>query len=162
MLRISFLTIATTVLIAATLRAQPPGGMTALPGMGGLAPIRPLQLLNLDQQRELIETLVQSLSDPDPITKSYAAASLLKIGEPAIPAMLPALESPNLALKREVVKIIYFMGDLDAERKTTLLALTKEVRATDDPEFRRTAIMAISNLATTARVALPAPKKDKK
>jgi hypothetical protein len=54
------------------------------------------------------------------------------------------------------------MGDLDTERKTTLLALTKEVRATDDPEFRRTAIMAISNLAPTARVALPPPKKDKK
>jgi hypothetical protein len=65
-------------------------------------------------------------------------------------------------MKREVVKIIYFMGDLDTERKTTLLALTKEVRATDDPEFRRTAIMAISNLTPTARVALPPPKKDKK
>jgi HEAT repeat protein len=162
MLRISFLTIATTVLIAATLPAQPPPGTTALPGMGGLAPIRPLQLLNADQQRELIETLVQSLNDPDPTTKAYAASSLLKIGEPAIPAMLPALESPNLPLKREVVKVIYLMGDLDTERKITLLALTREVRATDDVEFRRTAIMAINNLATTARVALPAPKKDKK
>ncbi|HLW66879.1 MAG TPA: HEAT repeat domain-containing protein [Gemmataceae bacterium] len=162
MLRITFLTIAPAVLMAAALPAQPPPGMTALPGMGGLPPLRPLQILNMDQQRELIETLVQALGDPDPITKSYAASSLLKIGEPAIPAMLPALESPNLTVKREVAKIIYLMGDLDSERKVTLLALTKEVRTTDDPEFRRTAIMAINNLATTARVALPPPRKDKK
>ncbi|HEV3145706.1 MAG TPA: HEAT repeat domain-containing protein [Gemmataceae bacterium] len=163
MLRTSVLTIATTVLIAASLPAQPPSG-TAIPGMGALplGPSRPLQLLNLDQQRELIETLVQSLNDSDPMTKSYASAALLKIGEPAIPAMLPALESPNLPLKREVVKIIYLMGDLDVQRKATMLALTKELRATDDAEFRRSAVMAINNLAPMARVALPPPKKDKK
>ena len=161
MLRISLLTITTTALIAANLPAQPPG-TTALTGMGGLAPIRPLQILTFDQQKELIDVLVQSLGDSDPVTKSYASASLLRIGEAAIPALLPALESSNLPVKREVAKIIYLMGDLDVQKKVALVALVKELRATDDAEFRRTAIMAINNLSPMARVALPPAKKDKK
>ena len=161
MLRISLLTIATMALIAVSLRAQPTGS-TALPGMGGLPPIRPLQVLTFDQQKDLIDVLVQSLSDSDPTTRSYAAAGLLRVGEAAVPTLLPALESPNLPLKREVAKIIYLMGDLDAQRKVALVALVKEVRATDDAEFRHTAIMAINNLAPMARVALPPAKKDKK
>jgi len=168
MTRFALLTVTATVLVAANLPAQFPSTMQQ---PYDLAPSRPLQIFSPEQQKEVIDTLVQALHDSDPIIRSQATAGLLKIGEASVPSLLPLLESKDRLVKLDVAKIIFLMGDLDLHRKDALLALTKEVRTTDDAEFRRMAIMAMSNLAQAARVAIPPamrkdfmpqpPKKDK-
>jgi HEAT repeat protein len=154
MFRLATLTIAATLLIAANIPSQPPFDPDSA---------KQAQILSHEQQKEVIDTLVQVLSDSDPVMHSHAVAGLLKIGEAAVPSLIPLLESKDRAMKLEVAKIFFLMGDMELHRKEALLALTKEVRTTDDSEFRRMAVMAMSNLAQAARVTQsPGPMKDKK
>jgi HEAT repeat protein len=54
--------------------------------------------------------LIDRLSDRDVRLQRQAIESLVKIGAPAIPALLPAIGSENLTLQLNVVSILSDLG----------------------------------------------------
>jgi hypothetical protein len=66
-----------------------------------------------------ISALVEQLGDENGLVRQRARLNLAHIGKASVPALLKALESPNVHARREATKVV---GELRAESAATSLA----------------------------------------
>jgi HEAT repeat protein len=93
--------------------------------------------------------LIDRLSDPNVRLQRQAIESLVKIGAPAIPALVPAIKSDNLTLRLNVVSIL---SDLGAEAESAVPVLIQALQDNDE-QVRLYATLALGNIGIGARAA---------
>jgi HEAT repeat protein len=98
-----------------------------------------------------IPALIPLLSDAEYVVQLIAALTLGQIGEPALPALLPLLNSQDKWDRRSSAWALGFMENLPESSLPSLLPLLSNV----DPLVRSSTANAIATVAPPAQSALP-------
>jgi serine/threonine protein kinase/HEAT repeat protein len=101
-----------------------------------------------------VEKLLEALRDP--ASRWIAVVALGQIGptaQAAVPALVEALEDPELAVRWDAAKALGKMGPAAARAVPALAAVLHEQ---DDPIVRQRAVVALGEIGPAARSAVPA------
>ena len=98
-------------------------------------------VINLEKE---LSVLVQDLGDENGLVRQRARLNLAHIGRASIPALLEALESPNLQTRWEAIKVL---GELHAEAAAAPLA---NLLLDDDIGIRWSAMERLVRIGRTA------------
>ncbi|MBN2371872.1 MAG: HEAT repeat domain-containing protein [Vicinamibacteria bacterium] len=104
-----------------------------------------------DQQLE-IAALIKGLRSIDEDTQGKATADLVKIGEPAVPAVLPLLSDPDPRIRRTAATTLWGM---EAKGRGAVTQLA-DALSDEDASVRASVAMALSAIGPHAKSAVPA------
>jgi len=105
--------------------------------------IATLQLMARAGDREALDELIDYLSHDEPLIRLRARFALYAVGEPAIPALLKALDSPNSRLRAEAALVLGALRATVAREK--LASLLKD----ENQQVREAARYALNRLETS-------------
>ncbi|MBN2389679.1 MAG: HEAT repeat domain-containing protein [Anaerolineae bacterium] len=106
-----------------------------------------IALSALDDVRA-IDLLVQILADDDKAVRQKAVASLVRIGQPAIPALMEAAQSDQAPLRRQAILCLGNIGaKLDAPEP--IRAIILEALTDSNAQTRRQALKSLQGIAKT-------------
>ncbi len=89
--------------------------MSAAPVLGAPLPLQPITSMNNKKLSEAtISELIAMLNSSDGLIRHRAHHALLKIGEPAVEALINALGSPDDFLRWEAIKVLGQIGSVRA------------------------------------------------
>ena len=97
--------------------------------------------------------LVLKLRSPDATASGEAALELIRLGEPATPALVDLLRDPDPALRALAARTFWGMGARAGSEAVGPLA---EALADPDVSVRVSAAMALDNMGPAAAAAVPA------
>jgi HEAT repeat protein len=98
-----------------------------------------------------ITPLIEKLTVADPRIRRTAADALVKIGPPALPALITALQSADVTLRWTAASVLGDLGS-DAAEAAPILALAIQ---DPDPQVRLYAIIALGDIGPAAATAIP-------
>jgi HEAT repeat protein len=98
-----------------------------------------------------ITPLIEKLTVADPRIRRTAADALVKIGPPALPALITALQSADVTLRWTAASVLGDLGS-DAAEAAPILALALQ---DPDSQVRLYAIIALGNIGPAAATAIP-------
>lgn len=99
-----------------------------------------------------VAALIEDLKGADKDKSGQANLALIRVGAPAVPAILELLATTDPRLRSLALSTLWGMG-AKAEAGVPVLA---ETLADPDPEMRNAAAMALANMGATAAPAVPA------
>jgi HEAT repeat protein len=99
-----------------------------------------------------IAALVKALRSTDEDKQGKATADLVKIGEPAVPAVLPLLTDPDPRIRRTAATTLW---GLEAKSRGAVSHLAKAL-SDEDASVRASVAMALSAIGPEAENAVPA------
>jgi len=95
-----------------------------------------------------IASLIEKLKTNDEMELDAAINKLRKIGEPALPALMEALQDKNLQVRRSAADVLRQIG------RPAIPALAKALK-NSDANVRRSAAYALGKMGAEAKTALP-------
>jgi hypothetical protein len=99
-----------------------------------------------------VGALVEDLKGPDREKSGRANLALIRVGEPAVPALLELVGTGDPRLRHLALSTLWGMG----ERAKTAVPFLADVLSDPDPEIRNGAAMALENMGPAAEAAVPA------
>jgi HEAT repeat protein len=102
-----------------------------------------------------IAALLDLLLREDRVTGNSCAYALVEIGEPAVPALVQALESKTTAREYAVIAL----QEAGPPAKAAVPALIRRLQEDDDPHVRSPSAYALGRIGPAAKAALPALTK---
>jgi HEAT repeat protein len=99
-----------------------------------------------------VPALIQDLKGPDREKSGRANLALIRVGEPAVPAILELVQGSDPRLRSVALATIWGMG----ERAKSAAPVLGETLSDPDPEIRNAAAMALENMGPAAAAAVPA------
>ena len=135
----------------AKLIKTPKGGEPVLSAVERRTPANPVALASFEQ--ELLPARSVPLKPLEHLTEQETAADALgRIGAPAVPALMQALQSADVQVRVKAADVLGRMGP-DAND-----AVPELIRLLDDPDerVRKTATRALGRIGPSAQSAVPA------
>ncbi len=97
--------------------------------------------------------LVEKLKSPDATVSGAASLELIRLGEPATPALAYLLHDPDPALRALAARTFWGMG---AKAGSAAVSVLAEALGDADASVRLGAAMALENMGPAAAAAVPA------
>jgi HEAT repeat protein len=99
-----------------------------------------------------VAALIEDLKGPDREKSGRANLALIRVGEPAVPAVLELLASSDPRLRSLALSTLWGMG----EKAKTAVPTLAEALSDPDPEIRIGAAMALANMGPAAEAGVAA------
>jgi len=98
-----------------------------------------------------VGSLIEDLKSPDEAKSGRANLALIRVGEPAVPAVLELLQGDDKRLRSTALLTFWGMGEKAKAAVPALIAALQD----PDPDIRNGAALALANMGPAALEAVP-------